>query len=274
LRGWRLWLGLLLLLIVAGITSRAGFWQLSRADEKRAVLEQIEAADAQGALALSPAVDPEALTEWRQVWARGYWQPDSTVLVQNRNHDGRPGYWVVTPLCLESPDAPEPIMHEGVAVSCNRAVAVLRGWLPRPLANGTQPSPGAASSVVGYDAVPSIPTPPPYETIEGRLLSHVPRLFELGSLTGAEPDALAYNGGAPAVQNLHLDQYEAAIGLNLLPVVLQQTGGGDELVRDWAGPAVDVEKNLGYALQWFSFAAIALIAFGVILVKAFRFRKR
>jgi len=28
-------------------------------------------------------------------------------------------------------------------------------------------------------------------------------------------------------------------------------------VRQWAGPSLDANKNVGYAIQWFSFAAIA-----------------
>src|SRR5690606_17178199 len=167
-------------------------------------------------------------------------------------------------------------------IDCDRAVAVLRGWLPRTIGDGRE-SAGRPASVdlrsanggreadevsagaspassrsVGYDAVPSVPIPPESETVEGRLLSYVPRLFELGSLTGRQPESLTFDGQTPVVQNLNLDVYAAATGLELLPAVLQQTGGDNELIRDWAGPAVDVEKNLGYALQWFSFAAIAL----------------
>lgn len=297
LYGWRLWSALVLLLILAVATLRAGFWQLSRADEKRALLAEIQSADALGALPLSPTVADDELVEWRQAWARGHWQPGWTVLLQNRNHEGVPGYWVVTPLCLESPDAPEPDLLQGRAIDCDAAVAVLRGWFAHRIGARGVGDPGGAqghshpSAVSSSGPADSHPDRPSQEwdpslelepgagadehaTVEGRLLARIPRIFELGSITGAAEAPLNWESGVPVVQNLDLDSYAHVTGLSLLPAVLQQSHGDDALVRSWAGPALDVDTNLGYALQWFSFAAIALIAFGVILGKAFKNRRR
>jgi surfeit locus 1 family protein len=269
LSGWRLWLGMLLLAITGLITVSLGQWQLSRADEKRAIAQRIQAATELEPLTLSPAVSEENLAEWRQAWARGTWQPGLTVYLDNRNHDGKPGYWVVTPFCLRSPDAPPESQAEDViAVDCDRAIAVLRGWVPRP-------APGADAT---GKAIPTIPAPVPEpagDVVQGRLLSHLPRLYELPALMGGAGDehmaALDWNGSPAVAQNLSLDDYAAASGLDFLPVVLEQHNDtGDGLLREWAGPPVDVDKHLGYAMQWFSFAAIALIALGVILVKALR----
>lgn len=112
------------------------------------------------------------------------------------------------------------------------------------------------------------------------MLERVPRLFELGAIVGAptagDVDGLAFGATLPLLQNLELSAYAQATGLRLLPVVLQQTAVAavDGLQRDWAGPPVDVDQHRGYALQWFSFSAIALIALGVLLVKALRSRRR
>src|SRR5690606_1028449 len=140
----------------------------------------------------------------RQTWARGAWQPGLTVYLDNRNHDGRPGYWVVTPSCLRSPDAPlETQTEEVVAVDCDRAIAVLRGWMPRP-------APGADA---GGKAIPTIPAPVPEpagDVAQGRLLSHLPRLFELPALmsgAGNGSTALNWNGSPVVAQNLSLDDY-------------------------------------------------------------------
>jgi len=285
----RLWLAVVLLLVTAVVTLRAGFWQLGRADEKRAVLAQIEAASALAPLPLSPSTPTEDFVEWRRVWARGAWQPAWTVLLQNRNQGGVSGYWVVTPLCLDSPDAPEASAGR-FAVDCDRAVAVLRGWVPRKIV-GVRQRPGAgltpartneeaaADGVEGVAdaalALPDLPTLPPTATVDGRLLARVPRVYELMSLRGEPKNVLQWDAGQPpVVQNLDLEEYAAATGLDLLPMVLQQSSGDDDLVRDWQRPRVDVDTHLGYALQWFSFAAIALIALGVVLVKAFKHRRR
>lgn len=261
LAGWRLWLGVLLLLAVVATTASLGRWQLSRADQKRAIVQGIAAARQQPPLALSPAATADELIEWRDAWARGAWQPGLTVFLDNRNHDGRPGFWVVTPLCLSSPDAP--IEPDASAVDCDRAVAVLRGWVPRP-------APGQPA--------PVLQDIPRYQDVQGRLLTHLPRLFELTPLmpgSASAPAPLSWDAGAPVLQNLALADYAAASGLDFLPTVLEQSNDtGDGLLREWAGPPVDVDKHRGYALQWFSFAAIALIALGVILVKVLRRPRR
>lgn len=262
LSGWRLYLSLALLLMVVLVTVALGRWQLSRAEEKQALLQAMQAASRQPALVLEPEVERGDLLPWRPALAYGAWQPGFTVLLENRNHEGRPGYWVVTPFCLRSPDA-QPgaagVRDENLAMDCDQAIAVLRGWLARP-------APG--------DALPEIDSPPGVQMLQGVLLGHVPRLFDLSAVTpgAAAPQSVPHwDAGMPVQQNLALDDLASATGLPLLPVVLEQHGDtADGLVRDWAGPSVDVDTHRGYALQWFSFAAIAFIALGVILVKTAR----
>ncbi len=258
-RGWSYGLAIVLLLLAGALTARLGFWQLDRARQKQEIVATIDAGRAQPALALAPDTPREALVPWRPVWAQGVWLPDTTVLIDNRPQNSHPGYWVVTAMCLQSPDAPSASFDprfEGVA--CDRAVAVLRGWLARP-------RPGATVS-----ARPELPELPLHGTVEGELLEHVPQRFELGALTGNEARSLSFDGSdVPIVQNLDLTEYAEASGLALLPVVLQQQGKPDGLTREWEGPPVDINTHRGYALQWFSFAAIAWIAMGVLLVKAF-----
>jgi cytochrome oxidase assembly protein ShyY1 len=76
----------------------------------------------------------------------------------------------------------------------------------------------------------------------------------------------------PRVQNLDLDMYAKITGLNFLPAVLMQGAGGEnnELQRVWPEPSVDADKNVGYAMQWFGFAAIVMIAFLVIAWRRWR----
>jgi cytochrome oxidase assembly protein ShyY1 len=74
------------------------------------------------------------------------------------------------------------------------------------------------------------------------------------------------------VQNLSLSELSERSGLNLLPVVLMQTSrANDGLIRVWPEPSVDADKNIGYATQWFGFAAICLFA---LLVFAWRLKRR
>jgi len=239
-------LALVLLAATVVVTVALGRWQLGRADEKAATLAALEAGRTLPPLALGPGRAGEDLIPWRSAQASGHWLADRTVLLDNRMADGRPGFWVVTPLAFDG---------EG-----RQAVAVLRGWLPRPVP----------------DAPVTVRTPTGPVTVRGELVPRVPRLFELPALSGRKRDELAsslpgWPGAPPRVQNLELDAYAKATGVALLPAVLEQTGDApDGLVRDWAGPPTNIDTHRGYALQWFSFAAIAAIAFGVILVRVLR----
>lgn len=289
----RLLAALVVLALVAATCVSLGNWQLDRAAERDAIAQAIEAGRQRAPLQLSTDTGKEQLQEWRSAQATGTWLPQFTVLLDNRNYNGRPGLWVATPLQLQE---------------SNTALLVLRGWIPRPVAAG--------------ETLPDLAPPAGEHTISGQLRQRVPRLFELWTFGGADPNALpagfantgsqATNGSAlqgnppedqappasvppeatpqeqplrvqspqaqpPRVQNLDLAHYGDATGLKLLPVVLEQTSaeaaGANELVQDWPLPPTDSDTNRGYALQWFSFAAIAIGAWIAIAWRALRKRR-
>jgi len=244
----RLTAALLLLAAAVAVLASLGRWQLHRADERRAILAAIEAGRAQPPLALAAGTPAAELAAWRPARAQGAWLGELSVLLENRNQNGRPGYWLATPLLLDA--------------AHRQAVLVLRGWLPRQ-PDGAAPRPPAAA------AGP--------QSVAGELAPRVPRLFELWSLGAPRaslPPALPAGAEPPMVQNLDLSDYARATGLALLPAVLMQTEGDDGLVRDWPQPSVDYNQNLGYALQWFSFAAIAAIAWLAVAARAWRGARR
>lgn len=223
-----------------------GNWQLRRAELRKSTMHAIEAGERSAPLSIAADSPKAALREWHPATARGVWLDNFTVLL-NRNDKGRPGYWAATPLLIDA--------------ASHTAVLVLRGWLPFV---GAGKTPGVA------------PTAPGPQDVEGTLVSRVPRLFELWSFSGASPDKLptafpAPGGRLPQLQNLNLHDYSRATGLNFVPAVLEQTSpGGDSLARDWPRPSIDYARNNGYALQWFSFAAIAAGAWLVVAWRALR----
>ncbi|MVW78455.1 SURF1 family protein [Bordetella sp. 02P26C-1] len=246
----RILLTLVLLGLVVALCVSLGAWQLRRADERLATAERIEAGRAQTPVVLRASTPDTELTAWRPARVAGQWLNQFTILLDNRNQHGKPGYWLATPMLLAGRD--------------EVAVLVLRGWLPRTL--------GANAGVRQLPDLP--PTPDGVQTIVGEMYPHVPRLFELWSLgsdkQGQLPATLPAADGIPQLQNLELADYSKATGLRLLPVVLMQTEGEDALVRDWPQPSVDYHQNRGYALQWFSFAAIAAIAALVLAWRTWR----
>lgn len=299
--GWlRNALALVVLGIVGAICFSLGQWQLDRAAERDTLHKAIEHGRLQTPLMLASTTPGADLLPWRAATAQGQWSPQHTVLLQNRNLEGRPGYWVATPLLLTPPAMPS---SRNDAVSAGSAelaavagradagdflgrgpaggetaVLVLRGWLPRDMQ--------------AAGAAPAIPQETGLVEVRGELHTHVPRIFELWQWAGGEashlPPALPQaDGVVPQLQNLSLAEYAEATGLQLLPIVLAQTeasttlaagpqagtAAAPELRREWPGPSLDSDQNRGYALQWFSFSGIAAIA-ALFVVRAMWRRRR
>lgn len=206
-------------LVAVGVTVSLGFWQLSRAAQKQARHAAVEAQGAKSPLTadtLLAASDPMALLHQR-ARLRGNWVPKSLVFLDNRPMDGRVGFLVIMPFVLEGGRG---------------ALAVQRGWVPRAFDDRSR--------------VPQITTPEGPVEIEGRMALPPSDLYALG-----EPTAGAIR------QNLALPQFRVETGLPLLPLTLQQTGASTEgLLRDWPVVNLGVEKNYGYAAQWFGMAAL------------------
>lgn len=242
--GGKFWLGMALLALGAVGMARLGLWQVSRAEEKRDLAAVVQAGRAQPAIALGAATQAAELRPYRKARATGRWLADRTVLLDNRMASGRPGFWVVTPLAIEG----------------GGTVAVMRGWVARPMPDGPV----------------AIATPAGRVDVSGELLARVPRLFELASLGAGAASALPArlpdaSGMPPRVQNLELADYARAAGAELLPALIAQGGkGADGLLREWPQPPVNVTMHYGYAMQWFIFAAIAAIACGVLIVRRLR----
>lgn len=244
---------LFLLAAVTLIGIRLGYWQLDRASERIAIKAAIDAGRSSQALQLTAQTLVNQLTPWRSASAMGVWLHEYTVLLDNRSLDNMPGYWVATPLLLNaSPDN----------IASAQAVLVLRGWLPLSTNNNAIPV--------------DIPTPNGQQVVHGELLQHVPRLFELWSWSDSTQAQLPAtlpkpDQTIPIVQNLDLTALAQAAHINLLPTVLAANPDSTSGLRQqWPEPLLDSDKNHGYALQWFGFAAIAGIAWLVILWRALR----
>ena len=103
-----------------------------------------------------------------------------------------------------------------------------------------------------------IRTPAAEVRVEGIALPRLPRVYQLEK----KPTG-------PVRQTLDIDAYAAETGLKLRRVVIEQHSALDDgLLREWPQPDLGVEKHESYALQWYSFAALA-----VILAVVLSFRK-
>jgi len=148
------------------------------------------------------------------------------VFLDNRQMQGRPGFFVLTPLRLHA---------------SQRAVLVQRGWAARDFQERTR--------------LPDIATPAGEVLVEGRLAGPPARLYEF------QPSGEG-QGSSRIRQNLDLAAYGAETGLDLLPLTVMQTGAaGDGLRRDWAPVDSGVGKHYGYAFQWFGLCGLVAILY-------------
>jgi surfeit locus 1 family protein len=106
------------------------------------------------------------------------------------------------------------------------------------------------------EVLPEVRTPPGELRIEGLELKNFPRILALGPSAGK------------VRQDLDIAAYAAETGLKLEPRVIEQhSDTGDGLARDWPPKDAGAEKHEGYALQWYSLAALAVV---LAIVLSFR----
>lgn len=220
------WLILLLTLAFIAVTAKLGFWQLGRAQLR----EQIDA-EQQESATFTPltadalrALPPDAKPLYRRVALEGHWLESWTVFL-NRPQNGRPGFWVMTPLELPN----------------GLVVLVQRGWAQR--------------DPVDPNKAPELKPRPASEPVRGQWIEPPSNLMELAQ-PEAEPTQYAR-----VRQNLVLEDYQRQTGLRIAAVVRQEGDSSDGLVRDWPSIASKAPMNRGYAFQWFALSAVGALYF-------------
>jgi surfeit locus 1 family protein len=198
-----------------------GFWQLSRAAQKQALHAAMVSQTSQAPLDNEAVARLSGLSDglYRSVKVIGTWEAAHTVYLDNRQMDGRVGFFVLTPLRLQA---------------IPTVVMVQRGWVGRNFESRA--------------TVPEIATPTGPVLVEGQIAPPPSKLYEPGT-----------PGSGRIRQNLDPLQFREQSGLPLAEFSIRQTGAASEgLRRDWPSVALGVEKHYGYAFQWFAMAALVI----------------
>ena len=228
------WLaGLGLVVLVAVTFTRLGVWQLHRLDERRAYEDLVASRLAAAPVPLEDVLAAGADADairYRRVTASGTYDTAHEVILYGRTQGDQSGNHVLTPLVLDD----------------GSAVAVDRGWVPfeddsPPLADAAPPA--------GTVRVTGVLFPPEADTTTPSSPTMTFAKVDLGALAAQVPYRLA-----PAYLLLGSQQPAPAA----LP-----------LVAPLPDPA-DAPPHLSYAIQWFSFATIAVIGFVVLVRREYR----
>ena len=241
--GWKLSLFTLLLL---PLLLSLGTWQLSRAAEKRQLIEEFM--QALGGLPQSVGLLEQAeLGNFQRVRLSGVFGSE-VFLIDNQVHDGQVGYWVVQVLHSDSPD----LVEQGSNVESrtqheDRRFLVNRGFVAAPARRDKLPQIPAMPDPVSLVAVvwPDTGLVPLWveDIWQQQWPLRIQRMdiVRMAELTQAWPIEFRLEAGQPGV-------YQAA------PMAT----------------SLDEEKHNGYAATWFGLALTLLVGFVVVGVRQAR----
>lgn len=214
-------------LLLLGLLLSLGFWQLDRAAQKRDLLEAYTARPDGVPVEIDANFRPAPDWRYRRAQMTGSYVAERQFLLDNRVHQGRVGYFVLTPLRLARSDA---------------AVLVNRGWVAQ----------GASRA-----ELPPLPVSQTGEQVIEGLIDFPPsKVFVLGEGEDRDP------GWPKVLQQVRLELQSTQLGVRLLPMILLlDSGQPDGFVREWTPVVVRPERHVGYAVQWFALAAVLTVLY-------------
>ena len=172
----------------------------------------------------------------QMVSARGTYDPEKQVLVPDRLHDGKPGYWVVSAFAVDGAPA-----LAGAAASPQAWIPVARGWVANP--EDAPAPPSGAVELTGRLLPSEAPLPktaPQPGQATAVSVAELINYWEVSSYPGFVAATAEVAGGA--------DVSPAAVPGDLLPLEIGPQPPGQQI--NWL--------NLFYSLEWVVFAGFAL----------------
>lgn len=236
--------GLFAVLTAAGCI-RLGIWQLDRLAQRRAHNATLVARLHAAPVPLA-ALPTDSTVHYRRVHVSGTYDFDHEIVLSGRTRNGSPGVNLITPLRTD----------DGA-----RVVMVNRGWVYSPDASTVDRSrylQREHASLAGYvDVFPPSAPGDPRSSADPRTW----RRLDAARLSATLPYPIE------PYYVVALPDSASAPSANL------QTGTpGDTVVR-LALPSLDEGPHKSYAIQWFSFAAIAIVGVTALVVKDVQMRR-
>ncbi|EEX94594.1 hypothetical protein VIOR3934_20496 [Vibrio orientalis CIP 102891 = ATCC 33934] len=228
----RVWIVVLLTVVAFSILVNLGLWQLSRAEEKKAIEQQVSQRESQQWISLEQISAVQlAIPTGVKVEFQALPVKDRYLLLDNQSYQGEVGY----------------IALQLVKAEGGEWVLLERGFIRAPKLRTQLPE-------VDWLVEPM--------TVQGRLYRKLPNPLS--------HDLYLESGVPSRIQNLNFDQLEKAWDIELARYVVQPKADNWPYPQPWQPVAMKSEKHHGYAVQWFSMAAALLLLSSIILIRLFK----
>lgn len=221
----------ILTVLLLPVMMSLGFWQLDRADEKRRMKVEFDARQLEPAQSLGELAEGEVLA-YTKVRFSGIYSNEKTWLLDNRMHQGRPGYEIITPLETDT----------GITVMVNR------GWALGDISRRTLPEIEVIEGKVELQGEVYVPSS------GGLILKDIP---------------LA-SGWPKVIQQLDFEAFREQHG-DVFPYTVRiKDPYPGAYTANWVVVNISPEKHTGYAVQWFSMSVALVIVFLALSIKKHR----
>jgi len=214
-------------LVLLPVLISLGLWQLDRAEEKRGIERSVQEAIEKDPLFINTAEASDLVNNvYRPAEMSGRYDSKRQYLWDNKTHQGRSGYQVLTPFRLEGSDM---------------IVMVNRGWIP----------------ILGRrDQFADISVSEDLQRVTG-VIKNPSNTIQLANRL--DQKALKFPHVVQAYEPVVISsELELAVSPILFELAPDE---GNGYVRDWQPYYGKIGKHLGYAAQWFIMALIAMFLY-------------
>lgn len=222
IRNWKL---AILALVFFCIFVYLGCWQISRAHKKQALL------DSYAARSLEKPLNANALSlstkmRFHQVQLTGTFDNAHSFLLDNKIYDDKIGYELYTPFKVNG---------------FGESLLVDRGFIPMPVNRDILP---AIKPILGEVTITGMLNLPPTYVAFGKMIEMPKLVWPL------------------RVEYIEIKEISSIQQRHYYPYILSITPNDPAAYEmKWQIVAMGPERHMGYALQWFAFAATLLVLF-------------
>ncbi|MEH6911867.1 MAG: SURF1 family protein [Oceanicoccus sp.] len=215
------WRATLLVLMLLPLLLSLGFWQLDRADEKRALQKLFQQRQVAGPIAIEALSEHQDL-RYQPTTLQGRYINEKSLFLDNRIYQGRFGYEIITPFKPARSDA---------------LVFINRGWVEGDISRRSLPK--IESIVAEVELLGEVYVP------QGDMLM----LAEETNITWMS-----------TVQAINIERLGEKFDQRLFPYVVRlSVESPGSYQSNWVVVNLQPEKHVGYAVQWFAMSVTLLI---------------